>query len=212
MPTRKRAENTAPAEAGQIDIPIQPVEKPILCSPYQEPGEHWLYDRSTGIPARTPGRRPASYWYRSERSGSAQQRLPGMTQEDTDDLPLVNALREDVRRWRASGWLGASETSKTLLRHWWREDRSRRLFFCQLEAAETVIYLREMLAQGRKTRFTPKLTLQDHAALMQGHNPRPLDWVAKVAQHPKLIDKPHDSAEALTRYAARWPPAAARRW
>ena len=61
----------------------------------------------------------------------------------------MNALRDDVRRWRDGGWRGASETTKKLLRHWWREDRSRRLFFCQLEAVETVIYLREMLAQER---------------------------------------------------------------
>jgi len=47
---------------------------------------------------------------------------------------LVNALREDVKRWRASGWENASETTKKLLRHWWREDRGRRLFFCQIEA------------------------------------------------------------------------------
>ena len=132
--------------ATQAEIPIQPVDKPILCSPYKEPDRHWLYDRSTGIPRKEPGRRKASYWFRNERTGSAQQTLAGMTQEESDDLPLVNALRDDVRRWREGGWRGASETTKTLLRHWWREDRSRRLFFCQVEAAETVIYLREMLA------------------------------------------------------------------
>ena len=31
--------------------PIQPVENPILCSPYQEPDQHWLYDSKTGIPS-----------------------------------------------------------------------------------------------------------------------------------------------------------------
>ncbi len=200
MSTRR----TTPTDPAQESLPIQPVDKPILCSPYTEPDKHWLYDRSTGIPARTPGRRPASYWFRSERTGTAQQQLPGMTQEESDDLPLVNALRDDVRRWRDSGWAGASETTKTLLRHWWREDRSRRLFFCQIEAAETIIYLREMLAVGRKPRFAPKLTLEDHAALMAGHNPRPLEWVAKVAQHPKLADQPHEPGLApLTRYATK---------
>jgi type III restriction enzyme len=102
------------------------------------------------------------------------------------------------------GWAGASETTKTLLRHWWREDRTRRLFFCQIEAAETVIYLREMLAQGRVPRFKPQISLADHAALMQGRNPRPDEWVAKVAQHPKLADLPHEAgAQALTRYACK---------
>jgi type III restriction enzyme len=112
-------------------IPIQPVEKPILCSPYKEPGQHWYYDRATGIPQKREGRRDAQYWYKTERAGSAQMMLGGIaTQEDTDDLPLVNALRDDVRRWRESGWENGSETTKKLLRHWWREDRGRRLLAC----------------------------------------------------------------------------------
>ena len=137
----------APVDSGQRELPIQPVDKPILCSPYVEPDLHWVYDQTTGIPTRTPGRRPASYWYKTERTGHAQQQLAFMAEEDRDDLPLVNALREDVRRWHQAGWAGASETTKKLLRHWCREDRPRRLFFCQLEAVETIIYLREMLAQ-----------------------------------------------------------------
>jgi type III restriction enzyme len=196
--------NVKEKQAGQGELPIQPVDKPILCSPYVEPDLHWVYDLSTGIPSRTEGRRPASYWYKTERTGSAQQQLGFMAEEDRDDLPLVNALRADVRRWHDAGWAGASETTKTLLRHWWREDRARRLFFCQLEAVETLIYLREMLAQGRSPRFKPQLSLADHAALMQGQNPRPTEWIARVAQHPKLADFPNEAgARALTRYACK---------
>lgn len=133
---------------GDSPTPVQPVENPILCSPYREPDQHWVYDTRTGIPAKTAGRRPASYWFKSERTGSAQQQLSFLVEEERDDLPLVNALREDVKRWRDSGWESASETTKKLLRHWWREDRTRRLFFCQVEAVETIIYLQEILAQG----------------------------------------------------------------
>jgi type III restriction enzyme len=189
----------------EIPIPIQPVENPILCSPYKEPDQHWLYDTRTGIPTKTPGRREASYWFKSERTGTAQMSL--LAEEERDDLPLVNALRDDVRRWRASGWESASETTKTLLRHWWRgdrEDRGRRLFFCQVEAAETIIYLREILALGKKPRWTPKLTLADFQALSEGHNPRPGEWVAKVAQHPKLADIPNEvGLKAIHRYACK---------
>ena len=35
-------------QSQQTDIPIQPVDQPILCSPYQEPDKHWIYDTSTG--------------------------------------------------------------------------------------------------------------------------------------------------------------------
>ena len=102
----------------EAQIPIQPVENPILCPPYAEPGQHWLYDTKTGIPTKTPGRREAGYWFKTERTGSAQMSL--LAEEERDDLPLVNALRKDVRRWRESGWESASETTKKLLRHWSR--------------------------------------------------------------------------------------------
>ena len=88
-------------------IPIQPVEEPILCSPWEEPDQHWLYDTKTGQPSKVPARREASYWFRTERTGSAQRSL--LAEEERDDLPLVNALREDVRRWRGTGWQNASE-------------------------------------------------------------------------------------------------------
>lgn len=185
------------------EIPIQPVENPILCSPYIEPDQHWLYDTKTGIPTKTHGRRPASYWFKSERTGSAQMSL--LAEEERDDLPLVNALREDVRRWRESRYeSAATETTKTLLRHWWREDRLRRLFFCQLEAVETVIYIREILAMGKRPRWNTKLTRNDYEHLIKGTNPRPQEWVAQIAQHPKLIDLPNEAdLKPLTRYACK---------
>jgi hypothetical protein len=36
------------AKDEQWDIPIQPVSRPILCSPYVEPTTHWVYDTETG--------------------------------------------------------------------------------------------------------------------------------------------------------------------
>ena len=54
---------------------IQTVEDPILCSPWEEPEEHWLYDTETGRPSKVPARREASCWFRTERTGSAQRSL-----------------------------------------------------------------------------------------------------------------------------------------
>ena len=45
----------------QLEIPIQPVENPILCNPYEEPDAHWLYDTETGEAIRQPGRREAGF-------------------------------------------------------------------------------------------------------------------------------------------------------
>ncbi len=152
-------------KGGQQQLPIQPVEKPILCSPYAEPTEHWVYDTRTGEAAQMQGRRSASYWYRTQRSGPERQ-LQLIAEEERDDLPLVNALREDVRRWRQSGYEGATPVTKKLLQHWWREDKIRRLFFCQLEAVETIVYLAEIREANRRTRFTSKVTAENMASLL----------------------------------------------
>ena len=95
-----------------IQLPLQPVEEPIICSPYTEPDTHWLYDTRTGVPTKNPGRREAGYWFKTERTGSLQRSL--LAEEERDDLPLVNALRDDVRRWRNAGWPNASPTTKRL--------------------------------------------------------------------------------------------------
>jgi type III restriction enzyme len=145
----------------EVQIPIQPVEQPILCSPYEEPREHWVYDTQSGEAQRMPGRRPASYWFKIQRVMTGQIMLSGFAEEEREDLPLVNALREDVEHWRSLKYEGATEISKELLLYWYREDRTKRLFFCQLEAAETIIYLHEIRLAGKRTRFTSKVTEAD---------------------------------------------------
>ena len=68
--------------------------------------------------------------------------------------PLVAELRKKVRDWRLSGYDGASETSKTLLKWWFLTDHpietsSGEIFlfqyyFAQREAVETIIWLYEV--------------------------------------------------------------------
>jgi type III restriction enzyme len=74
-------------------------------------------------------------------------------EEPTDRMatpaPLVTKIREEVNKWRANGYLGASETTNTLLNFWFNEehkqnDRFFRYYFCQREAIETLIYLYEV--------------------------------------------------------------------
>ena len=40
--------------AAKTDVPIQPVDKPILCHPYKEPTDYWKYDTITGVKFRRP--------------------------------------------------------------------------------------------------------------------------------------------------------------
>ena len=152
----------------QLEIPIQPVERPILCNPYEEPDAHWIYDTETGEAIRQPGRRTAGYWYKTQRTGSEQLQL--FQEEERDDLPLVNALRDDVKRWRASNYRNATNVTRDLLRHWTREDKERRLFFCQREAVETIIYIAEIRRAGKEIRFSPQFTKENLAELIDTPN------------------------------------------
>src|SRR5687767_13052796 len=104
----------------QQSLPIQPVEEPILNGPYEEPTAYWEYNRDTGNAAKMPGRRPARYWYKTKEEAKAQKagQFSLELDEGQDDLALINSLRDDVRRWRASNYEGATNITKELLRHW----------------------------------------------------------------------------------------------
>ena len=152
----------------QLEIPIQPVERPILCNPYEEPDAHWRYDTDTGEAIRQPGRREAGYWYKTERTGSEQLRL--FQEEERDDLPLVNALRSDVKRWREANYRNATVVTRELLNHWAREELERRLFFCQREAVETLIYIAEIRRGEKRIAFNPQFTDEAFGELIDQPN------------------------------------------
>ena len=158
----------------QTELPIQaPVEEPIINSPYKEPLQHWSYSKE-GKAQKTPGRRRASYFWTTQKTGSLQQTFEAEgfdTDFGSDDLPLVNSLRHDVAKWRASEYENATQVTKQLLRHWQAKDRKRRLFFCQIEAVETMIYVSEILASGRRTRWTPKVSKDDYDKMRKGERP-----------------------------------------
>ena len=88
--------------------------------------------------ARRAGGEPAtSTATRRRRSPRPAQPARGEWQE----LELVNLIRERLAQWREAGYPGATRTTLDLIRHWRRDGREQRLFFAQLEAAETIIFL-----------------------------------------------------------------------
>ncbi len=75
--------------------------------------------------------------------------------------PLVASLRKKVQEFRDSGYVGASDTSKSLLNWWFKEPHLQpqadgtsaefQYFFAQREAMETIIYLYDVV--GAKDKF-----------------------------------------------------------
>jgi len=117
----------------------------ILNTPYEEPKEYWRYDRERREFSRERGRRQAGYLKATPQS------------KDFDDpgvfvpIPLANDIRARVGRWRTAGYPGVSGMTRRLLKYWSeREAEDKRFFFCQLEAAETLIWLTEA-ADSEKT-------------------------------------------------------------
>jgi len=113
------------------------VDNPIVNSPFEEPTRYWEYKE--GQPTLAQGRRPAGYYLRPRtREGQLS-----MFEEEFIPLETVNAIRERVKAWRHKGYPGATPITRQLLSQWGRPDRERRLFFCQIETAETLIWLVE---------------------------------------------------------------------
>jgi type III restriction enzyme len=115
------------------------IDQLIICSPYETPGEHWKYNRETRRFSREPGRRSAGYIRASDASKSFDD--PG----EFVELPLVNKIRPRVEAWRDADYPSASGITKRLLAHWRDPEQreSKRFFFCQLEAIETLMWLAE---------------------------------------------------------------------
>jgi len=137
-------------------------EDPILNSPYERPSRHWELDKE-GIPTQkiveyrresrliTPIPKPRK---RGGKGEQAQQRVleldaQGLSADDqqyevTQQINRIRALVEEWRKAPESQWNVTPETAR-LLKHWrHHEFQGIRPFFCQIEAAETAIWLMEV--------------------------------------------------------------------
>ena len=143
-------------------------DRPILNSPYEYPSRHWELDDSgqptnqildhrrrvsfiTPIPA--PKKRKHG---QQELIFDAEARKLATDSQQYRLMETINDLRREVDAWRISDpgqWRVTPETAR-LLRHWRHHAFSNlRPFFCQIEAAETVIWLTEVApGLGRRGR------------------------------------------------------------
>jgi len=96
------------------------LSNPIINSPHDPPESHFEIGSAGPTGVLLPGRRPSE--------------------------PLINDIRREIERWRASNWNGVTPYTRKLLAHWAAgpPTRDEPVFFCQREAAETAIFLAEV--------------------------------------------------------------------
>jgi type III restriction enzyme len=133
------------------------IDNPVINSPFRSPEWHWLLnDDGSPTGVKNPGRRRSEHLMpipAPRKRKGAQQGSLGLEERNSERLtpnPLVNLIREQVGRWRQepkTSW-GVTPATAQLLKHWRDMARDQPLFFCQVEAIETVIWLEEV-APGR---------------------------------------------------------------
>jgi len=148
-------------------MPTSFYDQPILNSPYGVPTRHHALD-DDGQPLDLPavdGRRRSKLITpvpRAKKRGKKVEQtsfvLPdaadlSTAEQEYNPTPIINEIRGHVEAWRAlpnpDQW-GVTPATKRLLQHWRsHEFNGVRPFFCQVEAAETCIWLAEV-ARGKK--------------------------------------------------------------
>lgn len=124
------------------------IENPIINSPYEEPTSHFRFTNEGITDEVVDGRRTSSYFIpiaRPRKKGQKQLEFETeWTQDRIEENKVVNRIRQRVAMWREGGYLGVTPTTARLLEYWTNPDREKKLFFCQIEALETIIYITEV--------------------------------------------------------------------
>ena len=126
------------------------MKSPILNSPYFEPLRYFKADERGITEEIIEFRRPSSFYIPVPRAKTKQKQLELNTSEGSFGSELqkenefINKIRAKVKDWRNVGYPGITKTSRDLLFYWRDETRENKLFFCQIEALETLMYINEV--------------------------------------------------------------------
>jgi len=131
-------------------VPQVVIENPVINSPYVEPQRHFRFSDEGITNEIVEERRPSSYFTpipALKKRGKQLVLDSQWTQDRVEENKFINQVRARVALWRQNGYVGITRTSRQLLDYWTRADRERRLFFCQIEALETAIYVTEVASK-----------------------------------------------------------------
>ncbi len=124
------------------------IENPIINSPFDEPTRHFKFSDDGITNEIIDGRRRSSYFVpiaKARKQGSRQLYFDTeWTRDRIEENRLVNAIRQRVALWRKGGYVGVTPTTARLISYWTDANREKKLFFCQMEALETAIYITEV--------------------------------------------------------------------
>src|SRR3990167_4669327 len=126
------------------------LKSPILNSPYLEPLKHFNSDERGLTEEILETRRPSSFYIPVPRAKTKQKQIDlnisegALGNELQKENEFINKVRIKVRSWRDSGYTGVTKVSRDLLSYWKDETRENKLFFCQIEALETLMYINEV--------------------------------------------------------------------
>lgn len=124
------------------------IENPILNSPFEEPQRHWRFTDEGITNEIEEKRRISSYFVpiaKPRKKGKDKQLVfdTEWTKDRIKENAFINRVRSRIRAWREGGYVSITKTTRRLLEYWTNTERENKLFFCQIEALETAIYLTE---------------------------------------------------------------------
>ncbi len=119
------------------------VSEPIQNSPFEKPSRYWYIQEGEQLQLRDGRRPPVVFPPRDQKEEWTETPLLRRSGEYPAgyELAMVSIMRERLEAWRREGFPGVTRTTLELLRYWAREGREKRLFYAQLDAAQTVIFL-----------------------------------------------------------------------
>ena len=126
------------------------IENPVINSPFRHPDRHFRFDEEGITSDVAKSRRPSSYFVpipSARKRGGQQTFETEWTSDRLEQNPTINRIRERVGLWRQGGHQGVTPTTRRLFMYWTEPERERPLFFCQIEAVETAIYITEAAAK-----------------------------------------------------------------
>lgn len=130
------------------------IENPIINSPFEEPTQHHELDKRGNPTGQIIAQRRKSTYLtpipQPRKQPKMQPTLFDAVEETEEENQTINQIRQRVKLWRQKGYPYVTRTTHQLLDYWTAEHRERKLFFCQIEALETAIYITEVAKKDKQ--------------------------------------------------------------